>query len=591
MKPPRIFWKLLSSLVLVTTVSFLTFTTITYFSFKDFHYQQIQTNLEVQANLIKFQLAPLLKAKKISKIQEFSKYMGTDTHTRLTVILPSGEVIADSQLEPHKMPNHKENPEIHQALTQSKAVSIRKSETLNKELMYVAVPIHHRNKLLGIIRASVPLTEIKQNLWAMNSRVFKLLFVFLLLSVITCWWLSNRISLPLEAIKRHAERIADGDFNSRLKVTHNTSLETKVLNKTLNKLTFQLEKRIKTVLNQKNEREAIFRSMSEGVIAIRADQTILSINDAARSILDIEEGRIKGTHMLKVVHNPELIEFINAALNDAIGREQEITLNKEKPINLFLRSASLKNLKGKASGVVIVINDITKIKQLENHRKDFVANVSHELRTPLTAIQGFAETLASYELDDPKALKEFAGLIHRHAVRLSNLVEDLLSLSRLEQDAENNDIELHTGDIKDVVEQAMYLCQKKAQQYDVQLALEDNPCPRIRLNSPLLEQAVVNLINNGIAYSKAGNRVCIQIVKGDNQASIYVKDSGIGIPKIHLHRIFERFYRVDKARSRKIGGTGLGLAIVKHIALAHGGKVDVESTLGVGTVFGIHIPI
>ena len=241
-------------------------------------------------------------------------------------------------------------------------------------------------------------------------------------------------------------------------------------------------------------------------------------------------------------------------------------------------------------GTLLVINEVTQLRRLENLRKDFVANVSHEIKTPLTAIKGFVETLHQGNVDEPEESERFLGIIQKHVDRLSSIIDDLLSLSRIEQEDERQAIEFENKPIKDIFESAVQICRSKAEEkkIDLHLACEENLSSY--MDPTLLEQAVVNLLDNAIKYSEPNSAIHLTANLSDSEVKIIVEDQGIGIAKKHLSRLFERFYRVDKARSRKLGGTGLGLAIVKHIAQAHGGQVTVKSTAGKGSTFTIHLP-
>jgi two-component system phosphate regulon sensor histidine kinase PhoR len=241
-------------------------------------------------------------------------------------------------------------------------------------------------------------------------------------------------------------------------------------------------------------------------------------------------------------------------------------------------------------GVLVVLNDITRLRKLENIRKEFVANVSHEIRTPITAIKGFVETLRDGAMQNPQDGERFLGIIQNHVLRLEALVEDLLSLSRIEEETEREEIVLEEKPLKEVLAGALQLCQVKAEPKQIRMELSCAEEVAAKINPSLLEQAVVNLLDNAVKYSEAGKRIWVQVESSPQEVLIRVRDEGCGIEKQHLERLFERFYRVDKARSRKLGGTGLGLAIVKHILEAHGGRVTVESQPGRGSTFTLHLP-
>ena len=591
MKRRPLFWKLYPSFVLISLVSLLAVIVIACLSFKSFHYEQRELDLEIRAKLLREEFSRLIQSNNFSEIQNRCEKLGDESNTRLTIILPSGKVIGDSKTDPMDMDNHRERPEIAKALDSGRGVSIRYGYTLKINSMYFAIPIISKNKVLGVIRTSTPLIAIQDALWNIYYNVAIGFFILMLIIAISSWWVSKMLSRPLEAMKIQAQKIAEGDFSSRVSLNPSDPLEPALLGQAINEMAVQLNQRIETILNQKNEQEAVFSSMVEGVIAIDTNQRILRINQAAKEILEISGEKIEGMTIQEAIRNSELQNLILFSLQQESPIGQEIEIQKENECFLFIQSAPLMDTQKAKCGIVVVINDITKIKQLEKHRKEFVANVSHELRTPLTTIQGFAETLLNPSVTDQKQKDEFLKIIHTHSIRLGAIIEDLLTLSRVEKDTERKQIELVEGEIKTTLESAILLCENKATDRNIQIELD---CPddcKVKHNSPLMEQAIVNLLDNAIKYSNSDSKIQVEVLSKDEGITICVSDQGLGIPKEHLPRLFERFYRVDKARSRKLGGTGLGLSIVKHIALAHNGRVDVKSEIDKGSVFSLHLPV
>jgi two-component system phosphate regulon sensor histidine kinase PhoR len=291
-----------------------------------------------------------------------------------------------------------------------------------------------------------------------------------------------------------------------------------------------------------------------------------------------------------VIRHPELQSLVTKALasEEAVERDVVLYLKEERVLNGH--ATILRDGEGNRVGVLVVLNDITRLRKLENIRKDFVANVSHEIRTPITAIKGFVETLRDGAMQSPEEADRFLGIIQNHVQRLESLVEDLLSLSRIEEDTEKEAIALEEKAVKDVLAGALQLCQMKAEPKQIRMVLSCKQDVVARINPSLLEQAVVNLLDNAVKYSEPGKSVWVEMDKTEKDVLIRVRDEGCGIEKQYQERLFERFYRVDKARSRKLGGTGLGLAIVKHIMEAHGGRVSVESQPGRGSTFTLHLP-
>ncbi len=362
-----------------------------------------------------------------------------------------------------------------------------------------------------------------------------------------------------------------------------------VLRLALQRIRLQLRHRIQMLSAQKNEQDALLSSMAEGVVAIDAEMRIIQVNRAAARILQLDPKAAVGCLLHDLIQEPSVIELIETVRRDNQSAERDIELKGDRSRHLQVQAGPM-NFDAKAAGVVVVFSDVTRMRELEGMRRNFVSNVSHELRTPLTSIQGFAETLLNPAVKDPEEVRKFLQIIQRHATRLGRIIDDILTLSSLERDAENNQIELKIDLIRPVLQAAVELCGKKAEVKKIKIELtcaEEISAP---IDTHLLEQAVINLVDNAVRYSDEGQPIRVEAEQVGSEIFIRVIDHGIGIPEKQLPRIFERFYRVDKARSRELGGTGLGLSIVKHIALAHKGSVEVQSQVGEGSQFTIRLP-
>lgn len=399
---------------------------------------------------------------------------------------------------------------------------------------------------------------------------------------------SGRITQPLQEMRRGAERFATGDFSQRLAVPDTVELGS--LAATLNHMTEQLATQISVITQQRNGQEAILASMQEGVLALDSHEHVLTINRAAESLLGVTAAQAKGRTIQEVVRNSALQRLLVTAMHSIESQTAEIVLRGAEERVLQATATALRDASGRDIGVLVIMNDVTQLRHLENVRRDFVANVSHELKTPITSIKGFIETLRDGALDDRQQAERFLGIIARHADRLHAIIEDLLSLSRLEQESGSYDIACTEESIAEIIEAAMVACDAKATARQVTIVPSCAPARRVMVNAPLLEQALVNLLDNAIIYSKPGSTVWVDACCEGSELAVRVRDQGFGIPQEHHSRIFERFYRVDKARSRDSGGTGLGLAIVKHIAQVHGGHVSVASTVGQGSTFTLRLP-
>ncbi len=363
----------------------------------------------------------------------------------------------------------------------------------------------------------------------------------------------------------------------------------------LNAMASQLDGRIKAITAQRNEQEAILASMTEGVIAIDASEHVLSVNKAAAGLFALDANRAPGKPLGEVLRNSMFLQFARKILANTVAAEEDITVpfmfdGSTGDRILQLHGSVLRNGEGLCIGAVLVASDVTRLRRLETMRKEFVANVSHELRTPLTTIKGFVETLLAGAIDSKEETVRFLTIIAGQAERLTSLVEDLLTLALIEREEETGSPAMETRSIIEVISAAIRDQTVHADSKNITVAVSGDPDIAARLNAPLLEQAIGNLIDNAIKYSEPDREVTVHAAKEGGEIAIAVKDQGMGIPREYLDRIFERFYRVDKARSRKMGGTGLGLAIVKHIAGLHGGRCTVQSEPGNGSTFTITFP-
>jgi two-component system phosphate regulon sensor histidine kinase PhoR len=461
--------------------------------------------------------------------------------------------------------------------------------TLQKRMMYVAIPLKEKKKIVAIIRAALPVTAIDQELKTIQIKIMLGgLFIALLAAVISLF-VSRRIIRPIENLKLGADFFARGDLSHRMSGTGLVEIDSLV--ETLNQMARQLEDRINTIVRQKNELTAVLSSMTEGVIAVDMDERIVSINKAAARTFENLSENLLNRSIQEAIRIPDLQKFINKALSSKENIEEDITLYQGGERILYVHNTPLEEADGRRSGILVVLNDVTHLRKLENMRKDFAANVSHEIKTPLTAIKGFVETLRTGDGLGPKETDRFLAIIEKHVNRLTAIIDDLMKLSKIEKQDEKSEIHLEESSIKKTILSAIQICREKA---DAKHITIDLLCPEDMsawIDSRLMVQALVNLLDNAINYSSEKSRIEISASVEDKELKVSVQDHGIGISKIHLSRLFERFYRVDKARSRNLGGTGLGLAIVKHIAHAHDGHVSVKSTPGTGSTFSLYLPM
>ncbi|GBC61480.1 PAS domain-containing sensor histidine kinase [Desulfonema ishimotonii] len=584
--PIPLFWKIYPASLLVLVITLLSLTTYSFFGVKRFFTAHTAEDLTSRAFLMEYQIRKYLTPPDRAEIDAICKAGGKDSGTRITVILPSGEVIGDSEEPPERMDNHSQRPEIAKALFGETGVSTRYSDTLAQNMMYVAIPVEEKSgKTLGVIRTAMPADSIRHTLRSIQNRNILAALLIALIAAGISMYLSRRISRPIEAMRKGVEKFARGDLTHRLPTPE--SKEMVLLANAMNHMAQELDQRIQTVRRQRNELEAVLSSMQEGVIALDRDEKVININSAAAQMFHCSSEAPVGRAIQEIVRNPELHRFVKRALADEAPRERDITFYHDAEYVLNTHSSTLRGADGKSMGTLIVFYDVTRLRRLENMRREFAANVSHEIRTPLTAIKGFVETLRNGAMEKPEEAARFLEIIDNHANRLTLIITDLIKLSEIEQ---RKQLSTEVRKVGPVIRSAVEICQVAADKNNIPIEVVCDDDPEANINAPFIEQALVNLVDNAIKYSRAGKSVSVSASQTDTEVILRVRDQGIGIPRAHLPRLFERFYRVDKSRSRKQGGTGLGLAIVKHIVQAHGGYVNVESVLNQGSVFEIRLP-
>ncbi len=587
-KRQRLLWRLFPSYLLITLISLLAVSWYASEAMRQFFLDQTATDLKARAALLEKQISGLLSPLDAAAIDSISKEAGRLSATRITVILPDGKVIGDSREAPHLMDNHANRPEIMTALAGQTGKSMRFSNTLMQQMYYVAVPVKDRQKIVAVLRTALPATAVEAEIRSIQLKIALGGCIIALLAAGISWVISRRISQPIEQMKKSAEHFANGDLSHRL--TPPQTEEMGGLADAMNQMAAQLNDRIETIIRQRNQLETVLASMLEGVIAIDTEERIVSINQTAARLFEKEPADCQGKSIQEIIRSPALQQFIRAAISNTNPTEEDITVFQNEERVIGVKGSPIFDANQDQIGTLVVFHDVTKLRRLENMRRDFVANVSHEIKTPLTAIKGFVETLQQGKVEKKQEKERFLGIIQKHVDRLDAIIEDLLALSRIEQEDDKKEIQFESVKIADVFQAAIQLCRPKAEKQNIHINLDCEKDTTALLDPALIEQAVVNLLDNAIKFSEPGSTIHVKSHHQGNEMILSVQDQGIGIAQKHLPRLFERFYRVDKARSRSMGGTGLGLAIVKHIAQAHGGHLTVDSKLGEGSHFSIHIP-
>lgn len=601
MKRKRLLWQLFPPMVLVLIVTVAGGAFFGLRSVKDFCISQTVADLTVRTQLVLRQVEAPLLAHDFKRVNDLCQEIGRQARARVTVILKDGEVVADSGEDPASMDNHGDREEVLAALAGGTGTATRFSKTVMTTMLYVAAPVQDGNPksgtpgnpIAGVVRLSIPLTPVDILLRDLSVKIAWGALVLVVLAAIITFSFSRKISRPLEDMQRMAARFGQHVFDKKITFANEAvSREVAGLAETLNQMAVDLHERIETMTQQKNELEAVFSSMVEAVIVIDQDETIERLNEAALRLLGLSSKRGIGKSIVETVRNVDLLKFVREAEISATPIAREIVFADGLAEQHFHASGTaLFAGGGQRIGALIVLNDVTKMRRLENMRREFVANVSHELKTPITSIKGFVETICDGEASQPEDIERFLGIVLKQANRLNDIVDDLLALSRIEKEEEQAEIDLQLGLLAPVLQNCLEAGAMKAMEKKIVLTLECDRALSVRMNPHLLEQAVTNLLINAIKYSHDQGEVRVVASQDQEGIGIRVTDFGCGIAAEHLPRLFERFYRSDKARSRKLGGTGLGLAIAKHIVQAHGGTVAVESALGRGSTFTIRLPL
>jgi two-component system phosphate regulon sensor histidine kinase PhoR len=506
---------------------------------------------------------------------------------RATVIAENGIVLADSEENPARMENHSDRPEIREAFLRGSGQAIRSSATVHHDLVYLARRFVADTKKPCVLRLSLPLHRLDAGIRDYRRRLWSASFLILILAGSASLLFFRTISNRIRRLKEFSNRIAQGIFQP-MPIEH-TNDELADLSSTLNQTAAQMGSTIRILTEEREQSAAILDSMEEAVVVADSGQRVIFCNRAFARTFDIPESDHKGRAVIELIQHPDMIALFQSTLSGGAIVRGEIVIGSVRTRSYALTAAPIRS-EGAVTGAVMVLHNITEIRRLERARRDFVANISHEFRTPLTAIQGFAETLLDGALEDPENSRRFLRIIHDHALRLTRLTEDLLKLARIE--AGQLQLEIQPVAICNILDSCMETGRMKAGQKNITLNMECPPdLPLLQGDVRSLREILQNLLDNAIRYTPDNGHISLRAVVRGSEMELSVSDTGIGIPKADQQRIFERFYRTDAARSRESGGTGLGLSIAKHLAEAHGGRIQVKSELGQGSIFSVFLPL
>jgi two-component system phosphate regulon sensor histidine kinase PhoR len=514
-------------------------------------------------------------------------YGGWDV--RVTIIDKNGKVLADSSEDPEKMENHRNRPEIRAIFDDKKeyGMALHRSQTLGYKMMYVARPVYDENgETKAAVRTAISLKEIGKvvdQLWLNLAIAMGIAFLF---SGIIGIAMARGITRPVEEITRVAKTLVKKDYSQRVAIR--TKGELKELSDAMNLLAESLQSQMEEIYENQQRLSGILNNMASGVMLTDLNHRIVLVNPAMENMIGIKEKDLIGKFHIAAGKSFGLSQLINRSLTEgkSIHEEVHVYFPKERILDVYI--APHVNIHGEKKGVITVLHDITNIRRLEKMRSEFVANVSHELKTPVTSLIGFTETLLDGAMYDEEVAKKFLKIIHDESVRLNRLISDILLISKVEQ--EGLPLKLEEIDMVSVIEECVDTVQEELTKKQLQLSMPERGEVRFEADRDRLKQIILNLVSNAIMYTPPGGKIRIDAADRGEEVHFVIEDTGIGIAKKDIPRIFERFYRVDKARSRNSGGTGLGLAIVKHLVESHHGKIHVESEPGVGSKFTIVFP-
>ena len=590
--PPRTMaWRVGLALMAVQLLAAIILVLIAYPTVRNFHLDTIEDQLQHATPLVVAAVENDIDRGSLAELQNRIDQLAADSNMRITIIVDDGNVLADSAFDASKMANYATRPEIRDAITSGSGSAQRYSQTLDQRMLYRANRIAGDGELAGVIvRTSLPLTRVNADFFTAVRGIFIAGTVSIMASLLVTYFVSRHFLRRVEQIADAAARFAEGDLTYRIPGQNTTELA--ILARSLNTMSRQLQTRLTESRIQQEELQAVLDAMSSGVIALDREHRILNISRVAAEMIHAnDDATIHGRLLEEVVRQVDLHELVNATFADEAPVPVEFKLATQPASRIQAATQILSRDEGEVSGIIVVLNDVTEIRRLESLRTDFAANVSHELRTPITNIKGYIETLLSNAFDHEPQSRRFLEIIEKNSMRLEAIVEDVLSLTYLEGPHGRVALETEMTTVQELLDEMKEQFTDAARSNDIGLHIDVVADLQIDIHRALFEQAVSNLVTNAIRYSPKGTNVRIHALRNSNgEFELTVADEGPGIAAKHLPRLFERFYRVDRGRSRELGGTGLGLAIVKHIINEHDGNVSVESEVGHGSTFRITLP-
>ena len=567
--------------------SYLVIICLSFFILNLFIQDEIKKILTDKIEVELLSYAQLIDLSSPKKISDQLKQIAKISNSRVTLIDARGKVFADSEKEIALLDNHLNRPEVQEARLRGKGNSIRFSSSIGVDMLYVAVTIKEESKIKGYVRLARPLHDVRSMIEKVYQSIFLAILILAIISLVIALFFSYRLAAPVRAMEKFTERLRQGEPTGTIILK--TADETKKLADNINYLVDELKSKIKLANEEKSKLMTAFTSMTEGILIINAQSIIEFVSPVLNNMLAVQYGDVNGKTLMEAFRSIDLQKTFLEFKETRVNVSSEITLGNIEPAIL---NVSISAVQGhpEEEKTMIVFHDVTRLKKLEKIRIDFVANVTHEIRTPLTAIIGYLETIKAGAIDNINETKKFIDIILKQAERLNRLVEDLLTISKIELNETRFNFE--NMFLSDAVTNVISIVEKKATSKKITI---ENDMPEklrpVRADRDRLTQILVNILDNAIKFTPESGKVIIAADETDAYAVVSIIDTGIGVPQDEIQRLGERFYRVDKTRSRDLGGTGLGLSIVKHLMIAHGGKMEIESQLGRGTKVSLFFPV
>ena len=575
----NLFYKIFFSYLVIISLSFLLLDL--------FLREEVEKNLTSQIETEMMSYAKIIDLSPREKITEQIGEMANISNCRVTLIDARGKVFADSEKDVTQMENHSNRPEVQEARLKGSGKSVRFSSSLNIDMLYVAVTIRNGEKINGYVRLARPLHDVQKVIQKMYESILGASAIAVIVSLLIALFISYRLAEPIRAMERFTEKLRQGEPVGAILL--NTADETKKLADNINFLVEELKDKIRIANEEKSKLMTALTSMTEGVLIINAQGLIEFVSPVLGDMLSVRYEDVFGKTLMEAFRSAELQKILTEFKRTGENITREITLDMAEAVILNV-SVSAVHGYPQEDKTMIVFHDVTRLKKLEKVKEDFVANVTHEIRTPLTAIIGYLETIKNGAIVNIDETKKFVDIILNQAERLNRLVEDLLTLSHIE--LKELKFNFENVSINAAITNVISLVEAKAKEKKITIHnnVREN-FPMIRADKDKLTQIFVNILDNAVKFTPESGRITIVAKEADAYTAVSISDTGIGVPRDEIQRLGERFYRVDRSRSRDLGGTGLGLSIVKHLMIAHGGRMEIESELGRGTTVFLLFPL